>query len=138
MRMTLIGCKGNSVNIFPQLIKSLSKNIAGLEINERFVPFFEDIPLVALESSTESEFILVFALLDSKKEIDFLKKKLVDVEIKSKVRILKYIMEDDFAGLNEDNVAEMKEEVVKELTKTVVGILFNEMEFMPDEKNEEY
>lgn len=138
MRMTLIGCKFNSVNIFPQLIDSLSKNIADLEVTERFVPFFEDIPIVVLESSAESEFILVFALPSSKREVDFLKKKLVDVEVGTGVRVLKYIVVDEFNDLDAEELVEKKKLVVNELTKTVIGILFNEMDFVPKERREWY
>ena len=61
MKISFIGYKENSINFFTELAKSLSKRISGLELDERFVPFAEDLPIVALEASEESDFIFVFA-----------------------------------------------------------------------------
>jgi len=135
MKITFIGYKENSVNIFPELAKSLSKKISGLELEERFVPFAEDLPIVALEASEESDFIFVFALLDDEKMVDFVKKKLVDVELASETRILKAVDSDEFSGMDEEEYLQKKEELVANFSDLIVRILFNEEEFEPKEKD---
>ena len=138
MKISLIGWKDNSVNIFPQLVKSLSKKISGLEVSIRFVPFFEDIPAVCMEEASSSNFLIAFALLGEEEEVKFLKKKLVDVELLTKTRVLKWVEEDSFNGNKNDDLIDEKEELVEEISKTVVSILFKESDFVPQEKDDNF
>ncbi len=133
MKISLIGCKDNSINIFPALVKSLSKKISGLEVSVRFVPFFEDVPAVCMEESSSSDFLVTFALLEDEEEVKFLKKKLVDVELLTKTRILKWVTEDSFSGNKTDKLIDEKEELTEEVSKTIVSILFKESDFVPQE-----
>ncbi len=136
MKISLIGCRDNSVNIFPQLVKILSKKISGLEVSVRFVPFFEDIPAVCMEESSSSDFLVAFALLEDEEEIKFLKKKLVDVELLTKTRVLKWVEEDSLSGKKSDELTDNIEELVDEVSKTIVSILFKESDFLPKEVEE--
>ncbi|MFA6319637.1 MAG: hypothetical protein WCX66_01795 [archaeon] len=135
MKISLIGCKTNSVNIFPELIKSLSKKISGLEVSVRFVPFFEDIPIVCVEESSSSDFLVAFALLDEEGEINFLKKKLIDVELLTKTRVLKWIGVDSLSSKLTQDYFDQREVLVEELSKTVLSILFKETDFIPNEED---
>jgi len=135
MKITLIGFKDNSVSIFSDLAKALSKKISGLEIEERYVPFPEDLPIVAFEASEESDFMFVYALLDDEDLVNFIKKKLIDVEIASETRILKVVEVDDFAGMEEEEFLDKKEALVLEYADLIVKILFNEEAFKPKEKD---
>ena len=135
MRISLIGFKDNSVNLFAELGKALSKKISGVELEERFAPFAEDIPVIALEASAESDFIFVFALVEEEEEAAFLRRKLIDVELLTKTRILKAVDADDFSGLDEDDFGQRKEEYVEKFTALILGILFNERSFAPKDKD---
>lgn len=138
MKISLIGCRDNSVNIFPALIKSLSKKISGLEVSVRFVPFFEDVPAVCMEESESADFLVAFVLLGDEEDVRFLKKKLVDVELLTKTRILKWVDEDSFSNKKSDDGEDAKEELVEEMSKTILGILFKEADFIPLESDENY
>ena len=135
MKLSLIGCKDSSVSIFKELAKELSKKISGLEIEERFAPKIEDIPGIAFECSAESDFVVVFAFTDEKNIIELVKEKLIDVEIKTSVRILKEISDDSFSAFDEEEYREEKEQLVKELSQKIVDILFNENSFEPEDKD---
>ena len=135
MKISFIGCKESGVNIFPALAKSLSKKISGLELEERFVPTFDDMPLVAEECAAESDFIFVFALVESEEQATYLKDKLIDVEIKTETRILKAVEEDTLSSTSEEDYDLQKEEIVKKNTDLIVNILFNEREFEPEDKD---
>jgi hypothetical protein len=135
MKITFIGYKENSINFFPELAKALSKRISGLELEERFVPFAEDLPIVALEASEESDFLFVFALLDDSETVGFVKKKLIDVELASKTRILKAVDEDEYGGMEEEAYLDKKDELVLQFSDLIVSILFNEEAFEPKEKD---
>lgn len=135
MKICFIGSKDNSVNIFGDLIKVLSKKILGLESEQRFVSFAEDIPIVALESAEESDFLVVLAFLEDEEEVKFVKRKLVDVELSTKTRILKRLETDEFSGLDEEEYNERKDELVEELAGQIIGILFNEKSFEPKDKD---
>lgn len=135
MKITLIGLSDTEVNIFPDLVMALSKKISGLSVEERFAPVSEDLPIIALESAQESDFVIVYAPIDDDDVADFIKKKLVDVELSTKTRILK-IVGDEY-GLREsaDYAFESeKEKVVDKIVKMVVNILFNEKAFEPKKK----
>ena len=134
MKISFIGYKESSINIFPALAKELSKKISGLELEERFAPDLEDIPEIALECSIESEFIVVFALTEEKNLIEPIKEKLIDVEIKSNVRILKEINENSLSSLDEGDYLEEKDVLVKDLSQKILDILFNETAFEPEDK----
>ncbi|MBT4870400.1 MAG: hypothetical protein HON47_02410 [Candidatus Diapherotrites archaeon] len=134
MKISIIGYKESSVNIFASLAKELSKKISGLELEERFVPELEDIPEIALECTTESDFVVVFALSEEKELVEQIKEKLIDVELKTKVRILKEIRDDSFSSLEEEYYLEEKDKLVEELSQKIVDILFNENAFEPEDK----
>jgi len=135
MKISFVGYKESSVNIFPHLARELSKKISGLELEERFVPDLEDIPEIALECTKESEFIVVFALTDEKDLVEPIKEKLIDVEIKTNVRILKEISSDSFSSLDEQDYLEEKDVLVKDLSQKILDILFNENAFEPEDKD---
>ena len=135
MRISFIGYKNNSVNLFNDLGKLLQKRISGVELASRFVPLPEDIPIVALEECAESQFIFVFALLDEEDQAEYIKKKLIDVEIASKTRILKHVEADSFSSLDEQDYEDRKEVIVKEFADLIVGILFDEKSFEPKDKD---
>ncbi|VVB75201.1 Uncharacterised protein [uncultured archaeon] len=134
MRITFIGYKENSINFFPELGKLLSAKISGVELEERFVPFVEDLPIVAAEASADSDFIFVYALVDESEQVPLIKQKLIDVELASKTRILKLVEDDSFSGLNQDDLFDKKTELSREYAQLIVDILFNEHAFTPKEK----
>ncbi|MEI7962077.1 MAG: hypothetical protein WCI04_07110 [archaeon] len=136
MKITLIGLNDTEVNILPDLGSALSKKISGVEISERFAPVSEDLPIIALDSAAESEFIIVYAPIDDDEEADFIKKKLVDVELSTKTRILKIVDEEFGIRKTADYAFESeKEKVVEKIADRAVNILFNERAFTPKKKD---
>jgi len=131
MKIAFIGWKDNEVSIFKELAAALSKRISGLELEERFVPFLEDLPVVAHECAKECDFVFVFALVEDIEDARFIKQKLVDVELSTGTRILKAVTEDTVSGMDETDYIEAKDELVREYTDTIVNILFNERAFEP-------
>ena len=134
MKITFIGYKDSSVDIFPTLGKALKKKISGLELDVRFAPFAEDLPELAREASEESDFIFVFALLSNKANVEMIEEKLIDVEIETKTRILKAVKEDDMSSEEEDYIME-KENIVEKYLELILGILFNEKSFSPKDRD---
>ena len=135
MKITFIGYKDSGVNIFPDLAKALSSKISGLALNERFAALPEDLPFLALESSEESDFIFVFALLDDEVLAEKIKAELVEVEVKTETRILKAVEEESISDSDENRFLEEKEALVKKYADLIVSILFNENEFEPQDKD---
>ncbi len=135
MKIALIGLKDNSINFFPELSKALSKRISGLELEERFAPFVEDLPIIASETTQDADFVFVYAMIEDEPMIDLIKEKLIDVELSSKTRILKVLDADEVSGLDEEEFYEKKEALVLQYTDLIVRILFNEEEFEPKDKD---
>jgi riboflavin synthase len=134
MKITFIAYKDNPVNFSKELASELSKKISGLELAERFVPQIEDIPEVAQEATEDSDFIFVFAVTEDE-EIKMLETKLIDVELKTNVRMLKAIVSDEFSDLDEEEYQIEKDEAVEKYTQMIVDILFNETAFEPQDKD---
>jgi hypothetical protein len=135
MRISFIGYKENPINFFKELAADLSKKVSGLELNERFVPEIEDLPIVALEETEGSEFIFVFAVTENDNERLMIEEKLVDVELETKTRILKAVEKDDYSDLDEAQFDEEKDNLVDHYSDIIIGILFNEISFEPEEKD---
>jgi hypothetical protein len=135
MNIALVGYKDTPVSIFSELGKSLSSKISGLEIVARYAPVPEDLPAIALECAAESDFVFVFALVDDEELAVFIKRKLIDVELASKTRILKAVELDDVSGLSEELYYAKKDELVEEYSRRIVDVLFNERGFEPKEKD---
>jgi hypothetical protein len=135
MKISFIGYKENSINFFKELALDLSKKVSGLELSERFVPEIDEIPIVALEETAESDFVFVFVITDDEELKLLIENKLVDVELQSKTRILKAIEKDDFSGLEEAEYNEEKDSLVEHYSDIIIGILFNEISFEPKEKD---
>jgi riboflavin synthase len=135
MKITFVAYKENPVNFFKELAGKLSKKISGLELAERFVPALEDVPEVAQEATEESDFIFVFVVSDDEEERRMLEHKLIDVELKTSVRILKAVVDDEFSDLGEEEYAMEKDETVERYVEMIVSILFNEEEFEPQDKD---
>ena len=135
MHICLIGYKDNPVSIFNELGKALSKKISGVELEQRFAPFLEDIPKIAMEACSESDFVFVFAVVEDDEFAEVLKEKLIDVELATKTRILKSIESDEFAGLDEEDYLEKKEKLIEDYSTLIVNILFNENSFEPKDKD---
>ena len=135
MKLAFIATKDNSIHFFKELADSLSKNVSGLELVERFVPSIDDVPVVALEESEEAEFIFVFALTENKEMVAIVKDKLIDVELTSGTRILKIVEEDSYSGTPEEEYYGVKEELVKKYSELIISILFNEVDFEPKQRD---
>ena len=135
MKISFVGCKETQVSIFKGLAKALSKRISGLELSERFVPEIADLPLVALECAKDSDFVFVFAFAESAEQAAYVRDKLIDVEIATETRILKAVVEDELSSADETAYEDSKEELIKKYADMIVGILFNEREFEPKDKD---
>jgi hypothetical protein len=135
MKITFIANKDNSITFFKELASNLSKKISNLVLEERFTCFIEDVPIVALESSKESDFIFVYINSDDSAESLMLKEKLIDVELRSKTRILKVIESDTYSAAEEEDYLEFKNNLAEKYSNLIVSILFNEIEFEPKEKD---
>jgi riboflavin synthase len=135
MKITFIAYKDNPVNFAKELASELSKKISGLELGERFVPQIEDIPEVAQEATEDSDFIFIFAVTDDGEEKKMLDAKLIDVELKTNVRMLKAIVADEFSDIDEEEYQIEKDKTVEKYTQMIVDILFNETAFEPQDKD---
>ncbi|MDD3159732.1 MAG: hypothetical protein PHQ98_02075 [Candidatus ainarchaeum sp.] len=133
MKISFIGVKDTQVSIFKDLSKKLSSKISGLILEERFVNDIFDIPFVALESSEDSDFIIVFSTFDQEnvEVVNLVKSKLIDVELKTKVRIIKNFVEDEFSSAVEGEFYELKDKLVEDFSSKIISILFNEIDFEP-------
>ncbi len=134
MKITFIAYKDNSIHFFKELANKLSKKISNLVLEERFVSFIEDIPIIALESSKESDFIFVYVNSDENNQNLLLKEKLIEVELRSKTRILKIIDSEQYSN-DEESYLENKVELAEKYSNLTVAILFNEIEFEPKDKD---
>ena len=114
MHIFLVSDSKTGINFFPELEQKLSEQIADLELDAIFVPFPEDIPAAVHAIEGEADFVFVFVLYD---ELDFkiqaLLNKLIEIEMRGRVRIVKVIEEKEFGNLNEERLEAEKENLTK-------------------------
>jgi hypothetical protein len=135
MKITLIAYKENSIHFFKEIAQNLSKNISGLVLGERFCESIDEIPVVAQEATEDSDYIFVFVVSDDKEEIKLLEDKLIDVELKTKTRIIKAIESDNFSAENEAEYDNDVDELSDKYSKIIVSTIFNENDFEPEERD---
>jgi riboflavin synthase len=104
-------------------------------LEKHFVPFPEDLPEMARECAEESDFVFVFGFADDEEQAKMLREKLIDVEIATETKILKSVITDEFSDLDEEEYLEQKNELVKKYSELIVGILFNEERFEPEDRD---
>lgn len=126
MKVTLVGLRDSGADIFPMLGPALAKKISGVEIAESFAVVPEDIPIIALEAAMVSDFLVVFAQIDDEDTADFVRKKLVDVELSSRTRILKMVDEGSLPDKEDYEFGEALSKLVETVVGRVVKMLFDE------------
>ena len=130
MKVALVSAKTSTVDIFPALKENLSKEIAGIEFEELFVPSADNLPAAASKLAGKADLVLVFALFEEpSEEISFLKQKLVDVEIASGKPVLKYIQESELE--REDRKEEYIEGLAEKWSETIIDVLFRSEKLKP-------
>jgi len=137
MHIFLISDSKTGINFFPELEERLAKKIADLELDTIFVPFPEDIPAAVHAIEGEAGLVFVFVLYD---ELDFkiqaLLNKLIEIEMKGMVRIIKVIEEKEFEHLNQARLESEKEKLSQKWSKLIINRLFKPGSFAPKEQED--
>lgn len=135
MRIFLVSDSKTGINFFPELEGVLRKKIADLDLDTVFVPFPEDVPAAVANVLDEADLVFVFVLYG---ELDFriqvLLNKLVDVDMKSKAKVVKVIEESDLGSMNEPQLEREKQSLAEKWSKFILDYLFNPDVFKPKEE----
>ncbi len=138
MHIFLISDSKTGINFFPELEEKLAGQIADLELDAIFVPFPEDIPATVHEIENEADFVFVFVLYD---ELDFkiqaLLNKLIEIETRGKVKIVKVIEEKEFEHLNQSSLELEKEKLASKWSELIIHRLFKPGSFAPKEQEDD-
>ncbi len=138
MRVFLVSDSKTGINFFPQLEELLHKKIVDLQAETIFVPFPEDIPARVSAVAAEADLIFVFVLYEEKDfKIELLLSKLIDLEMKTKAKIVKVIEESEVQDLNELQLEEEKEKLAAKWGEFIVNFLFKPGSFSPKESPKE-
>ena len=135
MHIFLVSDSKTGINFFPELGERLAGQIADLELDTIFVPFPEDIPAAVHAIEGEADLVFVFVLYG---ELDFkiqaLLNKLIEIEMRGKVRIVKVIEENEFGAPNEERLENEKEKLAGKWSELIINRLFKPGSFAPKEK----
>jgi len=130
MRVLLVSDSNTGINFFPLLEAILRKKVAGIDVRQVFVPFPEDIPAAASREQKDAALVFVFVLFE---EMDFkieaLMNKLMDLEIKSKKRIIKAVEEDWVGGMDEIRLEQEKNNLAEKWAEFILDSLFRPEKF---------
>jgi len=138
MRLLLVSDGQTGIDFFPELSELLGKRVAGLDIESAFVPFPEDIPAKVASVAGRFDLIFVFALyLKPDFRIQALLNKLVDIEIRKKVKIIKAIMQSDAGELGGEQLQKEKERLAEEWSDFIAGFIQNPDSFKPKKREED-
>jgi len=138
MRLLLVSDGRTGIDFFPELSELLGQRVAGLDIESAFVPFPEDIPAKVASVAGRFDLIFVFALyLKPDFRIQALLSKLVDIEIRKKVKIIKAIMQSDAGDLGGEQLQKEKERLAEEWSDFIAGFIQNPDSFKPKKREED-
>ncbi len=138
MHIFLVSDSKTGINFFPELEERIAGQIADLELDTIFVPFPEDIPAAVHAIEGEADFVFVFVLYD---ELDFkiqaLLNKLIEIEMRGELKIIKVIEEKDFGSLNEERLKVEKEKLSQKWSELIINRLFKPGSFVPKESGDD-
>ena len=138
MRLFLVSDSKTGVNFFPQLVELLGKKVADLRTETIFVPFPEDIPARVAAVAKEADLIFVFVLYEEKDfKIEALLNKLIDIETRTKAKIVKVIEESDVDGMNELQLEKEREVLAEKWGQFILDYVFNPARFKPGNRKGE-
>jgi len=137
MRLLLVSDGQTGIDFFPELLEFLQKKVVGLDIESAFVPFPEDIPAKVASLAGRFDLIFVFALyLKPDFRIQALLSKLVDIEIRKKVKIIKAIVQSDAGDLGEEQLQKEKQRLAEEWSDFIAGFIKDPDSFRPKKREE--
>jgi len=138
MHIFLVSDSKTGINFFPELEEKLSGQIADLELDTVFVPFPEDIPAAVHAIEGEADLVFVFVLYD---ELDFkihaLLNKLIEIEMRGRIKIIKVIEEKEFEHLNQTRLETEKEKLAAKWSELILNRLFKPGSFAPKEQEDD-
>jgi len=123
----------SGINIFPELEEKLLEEIADFEIEAEFVPSKLDLPMKAYSRAQDFDLIFVLCLHPEKdSEAGILKEKLVEVELKTGVPIIKAIEVSEIDEIeSEDELLMEKDALVEKWFQHLINYLFHPDKFVP-------
>ena len=134
MHIFLVSDSKTGINFFSELEERLAAKIVDLELDAIFVPFPEDIPAAVHAIEGEADLVFVFVLYE---ELDFkiqaLLNKLIEIEMRGRVRIIKVIEEKEFEHLNQASLELEKEKLSGKWSELIINRLFKPGSFNPKE-----
>jgi hypothetical protein len=135
MRIFLVSDSRSGINFFPELEDFLKGRIADVEIDSVFMPFPEDIPAAVHAVEGESDLVFVFVLYDEPDfKIQALLNKLIEIEMRGRIRIVKAIEEREFEKLDPYRLAQEKNVLAEKWGELIVNRLFKPESFAPKEE----
>ncbi len=134
MKITFLSDSESKVNLFPELSEKIREEIADIDLEEVFVATKEDLPKKALDLSQESDLVFVLSLYaENDPGISMVKEKLIDVELKTGVSIVKAIEESEVFDLDSgEEIALEKEALAEKWANFLVKILFHPDQLVPE------
>jgi len=131
MKISFLSDTESGVNVFNELIVKIKEEIADIETDEVFVSSRLDLPKKALDVAPQSDLIFVLCLYPKGDElIGTILSKLIDVELKTGISIVKAFEESDLFDMDdEDEIAIEKTELAEKWSAFLVKFLFNPEEF---------
>jgi riboflavin synthase len=133
MKITFLSDAESGVNVFPELFNKLKGEIADIETEEVFVPARDDLPKKAMDLAQETDMIFVLLLCPERNaRVDLVVGKLIDVEIKTGISIVKAVEETDISSLESEDELDMEKEAIAEKWAAfLASLLFHPEEFAP-------
>jgi len=134
MRITLLSDLESEVNLFPEMSEKLKGEVADIELEEAFVPTRADLPKKALDLAQETDLIFVLSLYAEKTAaIDMVISKLIDVELKTGISIVKAFEETElFEMESEEEIGLEKDAIAEKWSAFLLKMLFRPDELVPE------
>lgn len=139
MTIFLVSSPENKLDFFPELADFLGEEISESDVQSYFAPMLSDIPMTVNEIIGSAEIVFVFIAREKNNPITgIVIEKLIDLELKHGIKIVKAVEEINFEELDESELEEEKDRLAEKWGKHVLRVMFEPESFaLPVEEQEE-
>jgi hypothetical protein len=138
MRVHFVTCREQGIDFFPDLVALLQEEFPEMQPETYYVPTLLDIPLQAKQSADKADLVVVSFLYDKgNKRIEFVLRKLVEIELQTGTKVIKAFEESEVEELltDEDRTKE-KEAEAKKWSEFITNVILYPEKFSPEYSEE--
>ena len=138
MKVHFVTSKEQEIDFFPELIALLQQEFPEMQPETYYVPTVLDIPLQAKQCADKADLVVVSFLYDKdNKRIEFVLRKLVEIELETGTKVIKAFEESDIEELLTDvDRAKERDAKAAKWSEFITNVILYPEKFSPEYSEE--